>query len=63
MSSTARFQLVLMPFRIAAELAAAVSKHGQELDIVLLEERTHMVMEQMGRRQLINQLVNKSIGG
>lgn len=37
--------------------------NGQELDIVLLEERTHMVMEQVGRRQLISQLVNKSIGG
>jgi hypothetical protein len=29
----------------------------------LLEERTHMIMEQVGRRQLISQLVNKSNWG
>jgi hypothetical protein len=40
-------QPVLVTFGIAAELAAAISQHGQELDIVLLEERAHMVMEQM----------------
>jgi hypothetical protein len=32
-------QLVLVPLGIAAEPAAAVSQHAQELDIVLLEER------------------------
>jgi hypothetical protein len=32
-------QLVLVPFGVAAELAAAVSQHAQELDIVLLQER------------------------
>ena len=32
-------QLVLVPFGIAAELAAASSRAGPELDIVLLEER------------------------
>ena len=42
--------LVLVPFGIAAELAAAVSQHAQELDIVLLEERQHTVIEQIGRR-------------
>jgi hypothetical protein len=52
-------QLVLVSFGITAELAAAISQHGQELEIVLLEERPHMIMEQMGRRQLINRLVNK----
>jgi hypothetical protein len=36
-----------VPFRIAAELAAAVSQHAQELDIVLLEERQHTVIEQI----------------
>ena len=43
-------QLVLVPFGIAAELAAAVSQHAQEFDIVLLEERQHTVIEQIGRR-------------
>src|SRR5262245_46325925 len=42
-------QLVLVPFGVAAELAAAVSQHAQELDIVLLEERQHTVIEQIGR--------------
>ena len=37
-----------MPFRIAAELAAAVRQHAQQLDIVLLEERQHTVIEQIG---------------
>jgi len=48
-----------VPFGITAELAAAIRQHGQEFEIVLLEERPHMIMEQMGRRQLINRLVNK----
>jgi hypothetical protein len=43
-------ELVLVPFGIAAELAATVSQHAQELDIVLLEERQHTVIEQIGRR-------------
>ena len=55
-----RDTLVLVPFGIAAELAAAVSKRGHELDIVLLEERPHINMERIGRRQLINRCVNKS---
>ncbi len=32
-------QLVFVPFRVAAELAAAVSQYAQEPDIMLLEER------------------------
>src|SRR5262249_47662583 len=43
-------QLVLVPFGIATELAAAVGQHAQQLDIVLLEERQHTVIEQIGRR-------------
>ncbi len=31
-------------------LTAAVSQHAQELDIVLLEERQHTVIEQIGCR-------------
>src|SRR5215831_12823817 len=42
-------QLILMPFRVAAELAAAVSQYAQELDIVLLKEWQHTVIEQIGR--------------
>jgi hypothetical protein len=41
-------QLVPVPFRIAAELAAAVSQHAQELDVVLLERRQDTVIEQIG---------------
>src|SRR5262245_56524417 len=43
-------QLILVPFGVAAELAAAVSQYAQELDIVLLEEWQHTVIEQIGRR-------------
>jgi len=43
-------QLVRVPFRVAAERAAAVSQHAQELDIVLLKEWQHTVIEQIGRR-------------
>ena len=39
-----------MPFGVAAELAAAVSQHAQKLDIVLLEEWQHTIIEQIGRR-------------
>jgi hypothetical protein len=41
-------QLVLVPFGVAAELAAAVSQHAQELDIMLLEEWQYTVVEQIG---------------
>jgi hypothetical protein len=34
------------------KLATAVSQHTQELDIVLLEERQHTVIEQIGRSAL-----------
>ena len=44
-------QLVLVPF--ATELAAAVSQHAQELDIVLLEQRQLTVIEQIGRRGVL----------
>src|SRR4029453_7793221 len=45
-----QIQLVLVPFGIAAKLAAAVGQHAQELDIVLLEERQHTVIEEIGCR-------------
>ena len=43
-------QLVLVPFGIATELAAAVGQYAQQLDIMLLEERQHTVIEQIGCR-------------
>src|SRR6516225_3282526 len=42
--SVGEVELVFVPFGIATELAAAVSQHAQELDIVLLEERQHTVI-------------------
>ena len=45
-----KIQLILVPFGVAAGLAAAVIQHAQKLDIVLLEERQHTVIEQFGRR-------------
>ena len=45
-----KIQLILVPFGIAARLAAAVSQHAQQLDVVLLEERQHTVIKQIGRR-------------
>ena len=41
-------QLVVVPFRIATGLAAAISQHAQERDILLLEERQHPVIERLG---------------
>jgi hypothetical protein len=49
-------ELVLVPFGVAAELAAAVSQHAQELDIVLLEEWQHTVIEQIGCRDVMGVL-------
>ena len=46
-SSTA---IVLVPFGVAAALAAAVSQHAQKLDIVFLEEWQHTIIEQISRR-------------
>src|SRR6266567_5380519 len=42
-------ELVLVPFGIAAELAAAVGEHAQQLGIVLLEEWQYPVVQQVGR--------------
>jgi hypothetical protein len=43
-------ELALVPFGIAAELAAAVSQYARELDIVLLKQQQHTAVEQIGRR-------------
>src|SRR6266511_2131793 len=50
MSSTARYSSYSCHSGLPQKLAAAVSQHAQELDIVLLEERQHTVIEQIGRR-------------
>jgi hypothetical protein len=58
-------QLVLVPFGVAAELAAAVSQHAQELDIMLLEEWQYTVVEQIGggdRRLAIVELGGGDLG-
>src|SRR5579875_771843 len=41
--------LVIVPPRVAVVFAAAVRKHAQELDLTLLEERQHLLVEQTGR--------------
>jgi hypothetical protein len=43
-------ELVPVSFRVAAELATAVGQHTQQLGIVLLEERQHPVVQEIGRR-------------
>src|SRR5262249_37052227 len=50
MSSTARYSSHSCHSGLPQKLAAAVSQHAQELDIVLLEERQLTVIEQVGRR-------------
>src|SRR5258708_10711922 len=50
MSSTGEIELILVPFRVAAELAAAVSQYARELDVVLLDQQQHTAIEQIGRR-------------
>src|SRR5262245_820706 len=50
MSSTARYSSHSCHSGLPQKLAAAVSQHARELDIVLLEERQHTVIEQIGRR-------------
>ena len=43
-------ELVFVALRVAAVLAAAIGKHAQQLDIVLIEERQHAVIEQIRGR-------------
>jgi hypothetical protein len=37
-----------VPLRIAAVFGAAVNKHAAEPDVVLLEQRQHAVVQQVG---------------
>ena len=43
-------ELVFVALRVAAVLAAAIGKHAQQLDIVLIEERQHAITEQIRGR-------------
>src|SRR5262249_32605933 len=45
-----KVEFVLVSFGVAAILAAAVGQHAQQLDLVLLEERQHPIVEQIRRR-------------
>jgi hypothetical protein len=45
-----KVKLVFVSLRVATILAAAVGQHAQKLDIVLLEQRHHPIIEQIGRR-------------
>src|SRR6266536_3546094 len=58
-------ELVLVPFGIAAELAAAVGEHAQQLGIALLEEWQYPVVQQVGRgdrRLAVIQLAESDLG-
>src|SRR5215469_13264944 len=43
-------ELIFVPLRIATILAAAISEHAQQLDIVLIKEWQHPIIEQIRRR-------------
>ena len=45
-----KIELIFVPLRIAAVLAAAVGQHAQQLDFMAVEERQHPVVEEIGRR-------------
>jgi len=42
----------MLALRVATILAAAVGQYAQKLDIVLLEQWHHPIIEQIGRRDL-----------
>ena len=44
-------QLIWVTVRTAAELAAVVAEHGLHTDPVLIEERQHVVMHHLHRRE------------
>src|SRR3981189_2352391 len=45
-----KMELVLVPLRIAAVLAAAIGQYAQQLDVIALEQRDHTVVEEISRR-------------
>src|SRR5271166_3967410 len=45
-----KVKLVFVSLRVATILAAAVGQYAQKLDIMLFEERQHLIIEQICRR-------------
>src|SRR6201986_4100455 len=45
-----KVKLVFVSLRVATILAAAVGQYAQKLDVVLLEQRQHPIIEQICRR-------------
>ena len=45
-----KIELVLVPLRIAAVLAAAIGQYAQQLDVIALEQRDHTVVEEISCR-------------
>jgi hypothetical protein len=43
-------KLALVPLRVAAELAATVGQHAQQLNRMRLEGRQHPVIQEISRR-------------
>src|SRR3954470_24496759 len=46
-----KIELVFVPLRVAAVLAAAVGQHARELHVVALEQRDHAVIDEVSRRE------------
>jgi hypothetical protein len=40
-------ELVFVPLRVTAILAAAIGQHAQELDLVAVEERDHAIVQKV----------------
>ena len=45
-----KIELIFMPLRVAAVLAAAIGQHADELYVMAFEHRDHTVVEQIRRR-------------
>jgi hypothetical protein len=45
-----KVKLIFVSLRVATILAAAVGQYAQKLDVVLLEQRQHPIIEQICRR-------------
>jgi hypothetical protein len=42
-------ELILVPLRVAAVLAATIGQHAQQLDLVAVEEWDHSIIQEVGR--------------
>src|SRR3979490_561024 len=45
-----KIELVLVPLRIAAVLAAAIGQYAQQFDVIALEQRDHTIVEEISCR-------------